>query len=309
MLILLIINYIFNITVKKYTKTCINCSNYEKKFKKLLALFDDEKNLFRINNVCLLIQDTKTINAYAVGGLRENCIILTTGIMELCKSHSEDEIEYYRMLSGIIGHELSHVINKDFFPSLLIAINEKVNKVMSFIIFIVLSILSKVVSLIPIIGLTISNLLIKMYFFIRYLMNFFYNFVFIPFYHFIQLQLSKRIEYRADEQGAKYCGGGAMSKALSLLGKNGFFSIFSTHPRTACRIKKVRLVKQCGDHIEPVCFANVSIIFSFLMLLYFIMVSYRSLNFTDFYLLCDLLNSLIRKVKLIYNMYIERLIN
>lgn len=305
MLILLIANYVFNITVKKYKKMCINCSDHEEKFKKLLALFDDEKNMFRINNVCLLIQNTKTINAYAVGGLRENCIILTTGIMELCKKHSEDEIECYRMLSGIIGHELSHIINKDFFPSLLIAINEKVNKVVSFIIFIVLSVLSKVIALIPIIGLTISNLFIKMYIFIKYLMNFFYNFVFIPFYHFIQLQLSKRIEYRADEQGANYCGGDAMSKALSLLGKNGFSSIFSTHPRTVCRIKKVRLIKQCINCIEPVYFANVSIIFSFLMLLYFIIVSYKSLDFTDFYLLCDLLNSLIKKLKLYIGWFVN----
>lgn len=309
MLILLIMNYVFDVTVKKYKKMHINCYNHKEKFKKLLAVFDDEKIIFKIDNVCLLIEDTSIINAYAVGGFRENCIILTTGIMELCRKHSNNEIEYYRLLSCVIGHELSHIINKDFFPSLLITINEKVNKVMSFIIFIVLNILSKIASFIPVIGPIFSNLFIRMYSFVKYLMGFFYNFIFIPVYHFIQLQISKSIEYRADEQGAKYCGGCAMSKALSLLGKNGFFSIFSTHPRTICRIKKVRLVKQCNDYIEPVCFANVSIIFSFLMLLYFIMISYRSLNFTDFYLLCDLLSSLIRKVKLMYNMYVGWLIN
>lgn len=305
MLILLIFNYLFDRTVKKYKKLYINCSNEKEKYKKLLALFDDEKKMFEIKNVCLLIENSKTINAYAVGGLRENCVILTTGIMEICKKHSNNEIEYYRLLSGIIGHELSHIVNKDFFPSLLLIINERVNKVMSFIIFVILNILSRIVSLIPVVGQTIANSFIKIYSLIKYLMNFFYGHVLIPFYHFIQLQLSKNIEYRADRQGARYCGGNIMSKSLSLLGKHGFFTIFSTHPATARRMRKVKPVKQSECYIKPVHFTNASILFSFLILLYFTIVSYKLINLSDFYLLCNILNSLITRAKLFYNTHIS----
>lgn len=298
MLVLLIFNYLFDSTVKKYKKTCVNCLKEKEKFRKLLAVFDDEKDMFGAKNTCLLIQNTKTINAYAVGGLRENCIIITTGIMELCKKHSENEIEYYRLLSGIIGHELSHIINKDFFPSLLIIINEKVSRVMSFIIYIILNILSKLVSFIPYIGVTMATLFIKLYMLIKYFMNFFYKNVFIPFYRFIQLQINKNIEYRADEQGARYCGGDAMSKTLSLLGKNGFFTIFSAHPKTIYRMRRVKHIEQCNDYIKPVCFTKMSILFSFLILVYFTIFSYKLINFGDFYLLYDFLNSFVRKIKM-----------
>ena len=283
MLILLIINYLFNSTVKKYKKAYINCSKNKERFGKLLALFNKEKHMFNISNVCLLIQNTETVNAYAVGGFRENCIVITTGIMELCKKNSKDETEYYELLSGIIGHELSHIINKDFFPSLLVITNNKVNKVISFIVFMILNVLSRIVSFIPVIGLTISNLFVEMHSFMKFFMNFFYSYIFIPVYRFIQLQVSKSIEYRADTQSAKYCGGDTMSKTLSLLGNNGFFSIFSTHPKTMSRIKKVSLIKQSNDYIRPTRFANLSILLSFLLLLYFVIVSYRLVDFKYFY--------------------------
>ena len=289
MLILLIINYLFNSAVRKCKKTYINCSKNKEKFGILLALFNKEKHMFSIDNVCLLIQDTKTVNAYAVGGFRENCIVITTGIMELCKKNSKNDTDYYELLSGIIGHELSHIINKDFFPSLLIITSNKVNKTISFIIFMVLNILSKIVSFIPIVGLIASNLFIGIYSFINFFINFFYNYIFMPFYRFIQLQISKNIEYRADVQSAKYCGGDIMSKTLSILGDNGFFNIFSTHPKITNRIKKVNLIKRSNDYIKPVHLVNLSILFSFLLLLYFVIIFYRFIDFKYFYTLYDLL--------------------
>ena len=86
-------------------------------------------------------------------------------------------------------------------------------------------------------------------------------------YNFIQLQISKSIEYRADNQGAKLIGGENMAYALSLLGSSGYFTIFSTHPSTKSRVKKVEDVKE-SDRIRPVFGANLTFIFSFFIMLF-----------------------------------------
>lgn len=66
-------------------------------------------------------------------------------------------------------------------------------------------------------------------------------------YNFIKLQISKEIEYRADNQGAKVVGGENMSYALSLLGDSGYFTLFSSHPATRNRVKKTKSVEKMRE--------------------------------------------------------------
>ena len=78
-----------------------------------------------------------------------------------------------------------------------------------------------------------------------------------------------------------------MSRVLSLLGNNGFFTIFSSHPKTSSRIKKVKKVRQSYDYIYPVKFSNIYIIFFIIIVIYLMKISYNLINFNDIYFLFD----------------------
>jgi Zn-dependent protease with chaperone function len=95
-------------------------------------------------------------------------------------------------------------------------------------------------------------------------------------YKFIQLQISKSVEYRADRQAAMAIGGQNMAQALRPLGNSGYFSIFSSHPLTSHRIKNVLKVKKSEDTIGRVYGTNATFLLSFLMIILIVYFSYRA---------------------------------
>jgi hypothetical protein len=97
-------------------------------------------------------------------------------------------------------------------------------------------------------------------------------------YKFIQLQISKSIEYRADEQAAKIVGGKNMAHALSFLSSNGYFSIFSTHPTTANRVKNVDKLESTSSTIRPVFGVNLTFLASFAIMAAACYFSYKLAN-------------------------------
>lgn len=268
MIIFLFFNYMFSLTVRYYRRKCINCEN-DDKYLLLNKIFQQVKDRFNKQNVVLLLKKSSEINAYAVGGFRKNCIVLTEGIIDLYVKKSDGNRNNFALyIKAILGHEMSHIVNKDFLPALLLIINEKAVNFVSYFMYIIFVLLTKIVSIVPYIGFTISNIIIKVYNIINIIITFFYKYIFMNFYKMIQLQISRNIEYRADLQGAKLCGGVIMSEALFCLGKSGFFSIFSTHPSTQNRVKMVKNIKSTDSIIRPVLFSNFATLFSFILLIF-----------------------------------------
>jgi Zn-dependent protease with chaperone function len=73
-------------------------------------------------------------------------------------------------------------------------------------------------------------------------------------YQFLKNFFGRAVEYRCDRQSAKAFGGLNIAHALSLLGESGYFTLFSTHPATQKRIKKVQSVEEKNAIIVASCF-------------------------------------------------------
>lgn len=267
MLLLFASDFLFAFTVRKYSKNCIKCEDC-KQYAYLLTLFDKAKKKFDCKNVSLLIEESNKVNAFAIGSLRKNIIILTTGLINNYRTGSVDDREFNFNMSGIIAHEMSHIINKDYFSGMFLIINEKALTTLSKMVFFFFNIIIKIISIIPFIGDTIASLIRSIYKVLDYLINFFYRFVVLKVYRFLQLQVSKQIEYRADKQAGLFIGGENMARALELLGSSSFFNIFSSHPKTQNRIKHVKNIKPTSKkYITSLLASRFYFLFSFLLLI------------------------------------------
>ncbi len=266
MLLFLFFDFCFSSSVRYYAKRSVLATK-DDKYNDISEAFEKVKLKFNRQDIKLYINDSNEVNAYAVGSLRKNIIVITTALLNLYRSETENREQFLKYVEGIMGHEISHIINKDYFTALLLIINERANNFVSGIIQIIFTIFVRIICIIPVIGNYISIAIDSLYNFLDFIINFFYKFVILNIYKFIQLQISKSIEYRADSQGAEVVGGIEMSKALSLLGDSGYFSIFSSHPSTKSRMNNVADIDETSNTIKPVYGVNLTFLLSFFILI------------------------------------------
>jgi Zn-dependent protease with chaperone function len=242
MLFLLFLDFLFGFSVNSFLQ---NCKEYQKdnKYKMFYDIFEELKYKFGKSNVNLLIKKSTEINAFAVGGLGRNNIVLTEGLLLHYLKNVDNKGEFSNCIEGILGHEMSHLINKDYLPGLLLTINEQATHMVSKLVFLIFNIFIRLFSAVPLIGFLFVNLFLALYKLFDFFIHFFYKYIILNIYKFLLLQISRDIEYRCDKQSAKSCGGDVMAFALSFLGEDGYCTIFSTHPKTSKRIKKVKNVK------------------------------------------------------------------
>lgn len=274
MLLFLLFDFCFSSSVRFYKKRSIK---YDKNnnYKIFERIFDNIKKKFNKKNVQLYISNSNEVNAFAVGSLRQNIIVLTTGLIDSYSSRIKNNNQFLLSIEGIIGHEMSHIINKDYFTALLLIVNERAVNFISKIIFIFFNFLIRIINLIPLIGNYISNIILILYKILNFLISFFYKKIMINIYKFIQLQISKNIEYRADKQGAKAIGGKNMAYTLSLLGESGYFTIFSSHPATKNRVEKVKNIELSEKKISSVFISNIIFLLSFILIIYIIYYTFK----------------------------------
>ena len=266
MLLFLFFDFCFSSSVRYYAKRSVLATKNDK-YNDISEAFEKVKLKFNRQDIKLYINDSNEVNAYAIGSLRKNIIVITAALLNLYRSETENREQFLKYVEGIMGHEISHIINKDYFTALLLIINERANNFVSGIIQIIFTIFFRIICIIPVIGNYISIAIDSLYNFLDFIINFFYKFVILNIYKFIQLQISKSIEYRADSQGAEVIGGIEMSKALSLLGDSGYFSIFSSHPSTKSRMNNVADIDETSNTIRPVYGVNLTFLLSFFILI------------------------------------------
>jgi len=266
MLIILFFDFLFGFSVRPFL---INCKKYQKdtKYKIFYEIFEEIKYKFGKNNVNLLIKKSTEVNAFAIGGLGRNNIVLTEGLLLHYLASTNNKSEFLNCIEGSMGHEMSHLVNKDYLPGLLLTINEQATHTISRIIFLIFNIFIKLFHIIPIIGFLLSNIFVNLYKIFDFFIHFFYKYIILNIYKFLLLQISRDIEYRCDKQSAKSCGGDVMAFALSFLGENGYCTIFSTHPKTSKRIKKVQNI-QLQNRIKPSFMNKFLNTFSLLCIIY-----------------------------------------
>jgi Zn-dependent protease with chaperone function len=265
MMCYLIMDYIFGFSVRSSLKGC-KPINKIKDYNFLQGVFEEVRNKFSGHNAKLYIKDTSEINAFAVGGFGRGAIILTSGLINHYINNIEDDQKFLIAIRSILGHEMSHLINKDYLPGLLIITNTRVTNFVSGIFLWVFRVIMRLMSYATIENRIALLVITFIYNASSCVINFFNRYFVNGFYNFFKNFLGRQIEYRSDRQSAKAFGGMNMAFALSFLGKSGYFTLFSTHPATIRRIKKVEIVEEKNAVVGASALSQISNFFSIIIL-------------------------------------------
>jgi len=258
MLLYMLADFIFGFRVQSLVKMCHDY-RVDSMYKVFGDIFNEIQKKYKQKKINLLIMESGEVNAFAVGSMRKKYIVLTLGLIkDYYEKSNYNEEKFLSAIKGVIGHEMSHLVNKDFLPGLLMTLNKDITFGISKKFAGFLNFLVTITRPIPFVGL-FSHLFINLFFTINNIGITFYNIVVARIHAFLKAIVSRSIEYRCDKQSAKACGGNVMGYSLSLLpGTNGYSTIFSTHPKTKKRIKKVIKIKKKRGYLSSSLITKLS---------------------------------------------------
>lgn len=273
----LILDMLLGFTIKEFIKGTIEV-NKEEKLQIHQKLFEEVLKQFKIKNVKYLIKESEEINAYAVASFRKRFVIVTTGMLNHIESTFDNVEDRQKALKGLMGHELSHLINWDFLPGLIILSGKSVSVFIEKIFGVILNITINIVQIIPIVGGLISTFIAFSYNILSILLRVVYKFIIQPLFLLQERYLGRLVEYRSDYQSTQslswehtYC---SLYSLLSLNG-NTYHSSFSTHPNTISRILNIYKITDSNKVISVSFFSKyfgiilLLGIFSFISYMYF----------------------------------------
>ncbi len=250
MLFYMFLDFLFSFSLRSALKGCKRFDKLED-YEFLAPIFEDAKYRFDEKSIKLYIKESSEINAYAISSLSKKAVVLTSGLVNHYLALSNSPKEFLYSLRSIIGHEMSHLINKDFLPTFLIIANVKATNFVSYLLDIIFRVILRFTNFLPYGGRTSSRLMVEAYNILDFSIRFFNRFIVSNLYEFLRRFTSRSIEYRCDYQSAQAFGGDNMAQALNYLGESGYFTLFSTHPGTKSRIKKVKNVEISDNAIKP----------------------------------------------------------
>lgn len=261
----LVLDFLFGFSVRASLK---GCTRYEKikDFDFLSGIFDQVKNKFSEKSVRLYIKNSDEINAFAVSSVGRKAIVLTRGLVNHYLVECSDPKNFLYALRSIMGHEMSHLINKDFLPSFLIISNQKITNFASGILYMVFRLTARVMAMLPFGGRASSKTMNDAYSILNLIITSFNRLVVYNIYELLRRFISRSLEYRCDAQSAKAFGGRNMALALSMLGESGYFTLFSTHPGTKKRMQKVENIKISDSVVRPKFIDSIANYFSIMFL-------------------------------------------
>ncbi|MBL6784704.1 MAG: M48 family metalloprotease [Rickettsiales bacterium] len=281
MIFYLIVDMVFGFSVWSLTRKDKPTKKFVNKYNFMAKIEDDFQDLrkkFKSPNIKLLISRSGEINAYAVGSIRVKYVVLTFGLLKHYQDNCINEKEFHSCIKAIMGHEISHVINNDYLPALLLILNDKAVNFVSFFIRIFFNIFINLTRSIPYLGSFIYTILFSVHTLTNTLINCFYKYIIFPIYNFIKLHLNRQIEYRCDKQAALACSGEEMAIALSLLGSSGYMTIFSSHPKTKDRVNYIKNIKHSEKKLSASFVNKISNLSSILILVFILNTSYKNID-------------------------------
>ncbi len=265
MLLYFFLDLIFGFSIRSLLK---KSKRYEKikEYAFLKQIFEQTKQRFGEKYVQLYVKQSDEVNAFAVASFGRRVIILSDGLIQDYLRKSKDSQEFLTSIRSIMGHEMSHLVNKDFMPSYMIIANQSATNFVSFFLRIIFTAMSKIVLFIPYGGRFLALFMNEIYSILNFILRLFNKYAINVVYEFLRKWISRSVEYRCDRQAGQAFGGAYMAKALSFLGESGYLTIFATHPSTKSRIKKVQNVKVKNSTVRPGLIESLSNYFAFLML-------------------------------------------
>lgn len=267
MCLYLFFDFIFGFSVYVSLK---NCKRYEKftEYDFLTPILTQVKEKFQENSIKLYIKNSNEINAFAVGSLGSKNIIISKGLIDHFLIVCPEPKMFLSAIRSVISHEMSHLINKDFIPTYIIMINQKFTNLISRILYFVFYNFARILASLPFGGATSSFVMLYGYKFFNTIITAFNSIIVYNVFEFIRKFISRSIEYRCDYQASKAFGGKNMSMALSIIGGDGYFTIFSTHPSTKSRIKKVEDIKISDGTIKPLFMDSLANSMAFILFVF-----------------------------------------
>ncbi len=270
MIFYLFMDLLFGFSIWGLTKKCKAAEKYQKKYKfikQIIVNFKELQQKFASPKAKLLISNSNEVNAYAIGSFRKKIVVITLGLISHIRERCETEEEFQLAVKAIMAHEFSHLVNKDFLPTLLLLASQKATNFVANLLRLFFNLQITLFTRIPILGGLLYVLIINFYYLTNFLVTFFHRFILLKIFNFLKLHFSRATEYRCDREAAYACGGLNTAYALSFLGDNGFVTIFSTHPRTKNRMKKVKDIKEKSGKIRVSALNQLSNFFSISILL------------------------------------------
>lgn len=250
----------------------------------ILDSFEWLKQKFKITNVKLYLDPNfSVVNAYAIGSFSGSTVTITMGLINQMQEKAANYDEFIDAVRAILGHEMSHLVNKDFLPGLLTNASESASNLISKIIRWLFICIATLFRIIPWIGWPIAKLIIVLYNLVNFVIMAFFNFIFMPLYNFLIKFFGRSIEYRCDRESAYAYGGDKMAKALEKLGAKGYFSLFSTHPTTSNRVKKVQNITPKNGTIRPGIINMLSNFLSLVLVVFICTYSWGLTNSPDLF--------------------------
>ena len=284
MLFYIALDFIFGFAVRYFNKNAIPFSKMQMihAHQEIQESFDWLKKKFDLPNAELYVgNNLNEVNAFAVGSMRKKSVIITMGLIQSIHEKAENDTQYIDAVKAILGHEMSHLKNKDYLPGLLTHANESINNtILSTIKFIFNIIL--LLRFLPFIGSWIYLIFFKTYQAIQSATNLFFYKIFMPLHNFFLKWLGRSIEYRCDKESAYAFGGRRMATGLSMIGAGSYFSIFSTHPRTKSRIDYVKDIQPLSGVIKPNILSSAADILSLLIVAGTFYYSFNKIDFSNF---------------------------
>ncbi len=265
MICYLFLDFIFGFSVRASLKKCKKYEKY-KEYDFLTPIFLQVKEKFGENSVRLFIKNSNEINAYAVGSLGSKAIVISRGLIDHYLVSCPEPKMFLSAIRSVMSHEMSHLINKDFLPSFIILTNQKITNFVSRLLHFIFLILSRFINIVPYGGRSSAFLMASGYSFFNTVFTFFNATIVYNVYEFLRKFVSRSIEYRCDMQASKAFGGKNMALALSMMGEGGYFTIFSTHPKTSARIKKIENIKSSEGTVKSRIFDDIANYFSIIFL-------------------------------------------
>ena len=277
MLLYLFLDFIFGFSVRSSLKKCKKYEKY-KEYDFLTPVLAQIKEKFGESSVHLYIKNSSEINAYAVASLGSRAIVVTRGLIDHYLVLCPEPKMFLSAIRSVMSHEMSHLINKDFLPSFIILTNQKITNFISYLLRFVFIGIANLVSVFHYGGKSSAFLMASGYNFFNSIFTIFNSTIVYNIYEFLRRFISRSIEYRCDMQASKAFGGKNMALALSMLGENGYFTIFSTHPKTTSRIKKIENIKSSEGLIKPTIIDSMINYFSILFLMMLTLIFAKMAN-------------------------------
>jgi hypothetical protein len=194
-------------------------------------------------DISLYLEKSSKLRIYSMGSIKTKRVFISLGLITYLSSKAHDDKERNRIIGALIAGEISHLLNYDYLPMMILKGSNKIAKFLCTLATIPIRILFIPMFLTPIIKYGMI-----------YVMNFFTTIInsidkilyksMLSVYNSIRYQIfEKNVEYRSDYQIAQIANKEVLIMVLAILKKLTYNDDYYCHTMAIERIKKIEQIQ------------------------------------------------------------------